>query len=149
MCLSCKNEMDITVGGMRKALCSPQAQFIPSSGQQSSNCYGKPLPFCRGPYLSSPMSSVLWTRPPVLPSQPPWGGLPSLHCLFVLSSPLREELGARLLCRNLCGGAGLSGCGAPGWRTGHASNQDSVWEGEEEKHHLSWHSGMPGKAEQR
>lgn len=32
MCLSCKNEMDITVGGMRKALRSPHAQFIPSFG---------------------------------------------------------------------------------------------------------------------
>lgn len=83
---------------------------------------------------------------PALPAT--LGRIPKPALLVCLSSPLREELGARLLCRKLRGGAGSSGCGAPGWRTGDASNQDSVWEGEE-KHHLSWHSGMPGKAEQR
>lgn len=32
--LSCKNEVDITVDGMRKALCSPQAHVIPFSRHQ-------------------------------------------------------------------------------------------------------------------
>lgn len=90
------------------------------------------------------MSCVSLTNPLVLPSQPHGGGLPSLYCLLVLSSPPREELGARPLRAEQAQVAVVPHDGGQEMAATRTACGSEV-----EQEHLSWHSGMPGKAEQR